>query len=241
MKYFPALSSGLLVKRYKRFLADIESPAGEFMTIHCPNTGSMKNCTEPNSEVWYSTSANLKRKYAHTWELTRNAKGHYIGIHSAKANQIVLEAIQANKVPELQGYADTRTEVKYGNENSRIDLLLTGNRSKDAKDCYVEVKSVTLLEQSGRGYFPDAVSTRGTKHLRELIDVVANGDRAVLFFCVQHSGITSVEPAVHIDSEYASTIRMAVDAGVEVLAYKCRMSPKSISISKPVPFRLPDS
>ena len=153
----------------------------------------------------------------------------------------MLEAIQANKVPELHSCAGTRTEVNYGNENSRIDLLLTGNRSKDAKDCYVEVKSVTLLEQSGRGYFPDAVSTRGTKHLRELIDVVANGDRAVLFFCVQHSGITSVEPAVHIDPEYASTIRMAVDAGVEVLAYKCRMSPKSISISKPVPFRLPES
>ena len=241
MKYTPALASGRLVKRYKRFLADIESPVGELMTIHCPNTGSMKNCTEPNSEVWYSTSDNPKRKYAHTWELAKTARGHYIGIHSAKANQLVLEAIHANKVPELQGYVDIRTEVKYGNENSRIDLLLTGDTSKDSKDCYVEVKSVTLLEASGRGFFPDAVSSRGTKHLRELIEVVANGGRAVLFFCVQHSGINTVEPAGHIDPEYTSTIKMAVEAGVEVLAYKCRMSPQSISISKSIAFRLPES
>lgn len=238
MKYSPTLQSGRLIRRYKRFLTDIETSSGELTTIHCPNTGSMKNCTEPNSEIWYSTSSNPKRKYAHTWELAKTPRGHYIGIHSAKANQLVLEAIQGNKVSELQGYSDIRTEVKYGNENSRIDLMLTGRGSLDARDCYVEVKSVTLLEQSGRGYFPDAVSTRGTKHLRELIEVVANGDRAVLLFCVQHSGIKTVEPAGHIDPEYTKTIKLAVEAGVEVLAYKCRMSSKSISMSKPIPFRL---
>jgi sugar fermentation stimulation protein A len=237
LKYRPDLNKAILLRRYKRFLADIELPGGARTTIHCPNTGSMKNCAEPGSEVFYSTSENPKRKYAHTWELARTAGGHYIGINSVKANQLVREAIEASVIPELAGYSGLKTEVKYGDENSRIDLLLT----QDSHLCYVEVKSVTLLESpvyKGAGFFPDAVSERGLKHLRELVQVVRQGHRAVLFFCVQHSGIRSVQPAGHIDPAYSEALEDAFVSGVEILAYKCRMSARSNRIFRSVPVEL---
>ena len=224
-----------MLKRHKRFLADIELPSGEVTTIHCPNTGSMKNCAEPGSEVWYSTSDNVKRKYPNTWELARTPRGHYIGINTNKANQIVRGAIENGIVGELAGYGDIRTEVKYGDENSRIDILLS---SKDRVDCYVEVKSVTLLESpisKGCGFFPDAVTDRGRKHLRELAGMVRAGHRAVLMFCVQHSGIRTVQPSRHIDPDYADALQDAVKMGVEVFAYKCKMSPRGNRLLKNLP------
>lgn len=234
MRFTPALMQGKLLRRYKRFLADIALADGTEITIHCPNTGSMRNCLFPGEPVWFSTSANPKRKYAHTWELMGTPEDGLIGIHSGNANALVEEAIKQGIISELSGYDSLRREVKYGDENSRIDLLLEGAQ-KPA--CYIEVKSCTLLEGE-QGYFPDAVSLRGQKHLRELIQMVNLGHRAVLLFVVQHTQIHSVAPAEHIDPEYAKLLKMAALAGVEVLAYRCEISPTEIHLAQACPVRV---
>ena len=224
-----------LIKRYKRFLADVRLDNDEIITVHCPNTGSMKNCVEENAEIWLSDSDNPKRKYRYTWEYLRTSRGHHIGVNAGKANQLVQSAIQDDLVEPLAGYDTIRPEVKYGDENSRIDLLLQDSKRQD---CYVEVKSVTLLEDppsSGIGYFPDAVSERGAKHLRELIKMSQADARSVLFFCVQHTGIQEVRPADHIDREYGKLLREALDSGVEVLAYKVRKSNKGFRLWRDLP------
>ncbi|QDE32506.1 DNA/RNA nuclease SfsA [Shewanella polaris] len=227
MQFTPKLESGVLIKRYKRFLADIELLNGQEITIHCPNTGSMKNCLFPGEKVWFSTSDNPKRKYAHTWELMQTDQQQLIGINTGRANALAEEAINRQVIPELLGYDSLKREVKYGNENSRIDILLT---SQNQPDCYIEVKSCTLLEQQ-MGYFPDAVTTRGQKHLRELMHMAELGHRAVLLFVVQHSGINCVKPARHIDPQYADLLQQAVLEGVEVLAYKTDLSPLESQIT----------
>lgn len=218
MKFEKSLQSGTLIKRYKRFLADIKTSDG-LITIHCPNTGSMKGCAEPGNEVWFWDSGNPKRKYACSWELVKNPQGHMIGINTGRANALVKEAI-INKVLTNLDYDEIKTEVAYGEEKSRIDILLTHNN----KNTWIEVKNTTLLavDEKGKnqGYFPDSVTTRGTKHLRELMQQVKNGDRAVLVFCVQHTGIKTVKPAAHIDKAYADTLKQAYDAGVEIIAAK---------------------
>lgn len=232
MKFDPPLQRALLLRRYKRFLADIETPSGETFTIHCPNTGSMKNCWAENSPCWYSDSGNPKRKYRHTLEVTTTPEGALAGVNTARANALVEEAIAVGLVSELQGYETLRREVRYGDENSRIDLLLSG----PSGDCYVEVKNVTLAEGS-RGLFPDAVSSRGAKHLRELQKLAESGVRAVLFYCVQHSGIETVEAAREIDPTYADTLDRALAAGVEVIAYRARIGAGEIALREAIPFR----
>ncbi|MDG1772573.1 MAG: DNA/RNA nuclease SfsA [Oceanicoccus sp.] len=226
-----SLVKARLIKRYKRFLADVILESGEQVTVHCPNTGAMTGCAEPGSKVWLSTSDNPKRKYSNTWELVQTPENYMACIHSAKANDLVKEAIEAGVIKELQGYDSIRTEVKYGKEKSRIDLLL----ERDAQQCYIEVKSVTLLLDGSLGVFPDAVSDRGRKHLRELIEMVQQGHRAVLFFCVQHTGIKRVAPADAIDQKYGDTFREAIAAGVEVLAYQADISPDLICLHRPLP------
>lgn len=233
------LGKGTLIRRYKRFLADVQLEDGSVITIHCPNTGSMKNCGCPGDEVWFSTSGNKKRKYAHTWELVRTRAGHYIGINTSRANRLVEVALRNDLVPELAGYASLTREVGYGAEGSRIDFLLRGHER--LPDCFVEVKSVTLLEapvSRGRGCFPDAVSERGTRHLRELIKVASGDARAVLLYCVQHSGIQEVRPADHIDPVYGETLREASAMGVEIVAWKTRMSRHGCGLWRPVPVKL---
>ncbi|WP_323845258.1 DNA/RNA nuclease SfsA [Microbulbifer magnicolonia] len=232
MKLHPPLQQATLLRRYKRFLADIETPAGEVFTIHCPNTGSMKNCWAENTPCWYSDSGNPKRKYRHTLEVTTTPEGALAGVNTGRANALVEEAIASGVVAELQGYETLRREVRYGSENSRIDLLLSGS----AGDCYVEVKNVTLAE-GDRGYFPDAVSSRGAKHLRELQQLAQTGVRAVLFYCVQHTGIETVQAARDIDPAYAAALDAATAAGVEVLAYRAEISTEEIALRKPIPFR----
>jgi len=224
-----------LIKRYKRFLADVRLDNDEVITVHCPNTGSMKNCVEENAEIWLSDSYNPKRKYRYTWEYLMTSRGHHIGVNAGKANQLVQSAIRDDLVESLAGYETIRPEVKYGDENSRIDLLLQDGKRQD---CYVEVKSVTLLEDPpsrGIGYFPDAVSQRGAKHIRELIKMSKSDARSVLFFCVQHTGIQEVRPADHIDREYGKLLREALDNGVEVLAYKVRKSNKGFRLWRDLP------
>ena len=182
MKFTPPLKKATLIKRYKRFLADIILADGSETTIHVANTGAMTGCAEPNDSVWYSTSTNTKRKYPLSWELTQTKNNHFICVNTIKANNLVEEAINNLIIPELNGYAKLKREVKYGDENSRIDIHLSGHHN-GLPNAYVEVKSVTLLTDK-QGYFPDAVTTRGQKHLRELIAIANSGQRAVLFFAV---------------------------------------------------------
>ena len=240
MKYNQPLAPARLVRRYKRFMADVELPDGSQITLHCPNTGSMKNCLHPGYRVWYSDSKNPKRKYPCTWEqaeipLTFDGKEHLTlaGLNTGRANQLVEELLIEGKVTQLADYQSIRREVRYGEENSRIDLLL---QAQGLPDCYVEVKSVTLAMGDGLGLFPDAVTSRGTKHLRELTQVVSNGAKAVLFFCVQHTGIDRVSVAKMIDPNYSKALEQAMAAGVEILAWGAQMSPQSIALERPLPF-----
>ncbi|MBA5762180.1 DNA/RNA nuclease SfsA [Vibrio sp. 404] len=235
MKFEPCLQSATLIKRYKRFLADITLADGSERTIHCANTGAMTGCAEPGNTVWFSTSDNPKRKYPNSWELSETKAGHQICINTARANQLAVEGIEQGIIQELLGYQELRTEVKYGNENSRIDVLLN-DPNKAA--CYIEVKSVTLLDQDkqGQGYFPDAVTTRGQKHLRELAEMVKNGHRSVLLFIVLHSGIEKVSPAHHIDAEYSQLLKIAIEQGVEILCYRAQISQREIKLAKAVDF-----
>jgi len=214
------LQEGVLLKRYKRFLADITTQAGESITIHCPNTGSMKNCQEPGSRIWYSDSENPNRKYACTWELVEVDNKHIVGINTGLANKLVHEAITSNRIIELTTYESIRTEVAYGEQKSRIDLLLEGTAKDPDALCYVEVKNVSLGLGDGLGSFPDAVTTRGQKHLQELLHMHSLGHRAVLLFCVQHSGIRRIIPADNIDPEYGRLLREVASKGVEVIGYR---------------------
>lgn len=228
-----------LLRRYKRFLADLRLPDGREITVHCPNTGSMKNCVVEDSPCWYSLSESKTRKYPQTLELVTTPGGHIAGINTARANLLVESALHKGAIVELAGYGMQRREQVYGNEKSRIDFLLE-DRPDDARRCYLEVKNVTLMEAEGQGFFPDAVSDRGSKHLRELMGVVQQGQRGVLLFCVQHTGITQVSPADHIDPVYGRTLREAMAAGVEVLAYGATINPglNLIELGQPLPLVL---
>tara|TARA_B110000438_G_scaffold292210_1_gene330226 strand:+ start:3916 stop:4626 length:711 start_codon:yes stop_codon:yes gene_type:complete len=210
------LKKATLIKRYKRFLADITLEDDSDCTIHVANTGAMSGCAIPNDIVWYSTSDNLKRKYPFSWELTQTQNNDFICVNTIRANQLAEKAILNGTISELQGFETLNREVKYGEENSKIDFHLT---NKNGFETFIEVKSVTLLEDN-QGYFPDAVTLRGQKHLRELIAVAAKGHRAVLLFAVLHSGINDVKPAEHIDLKYTKLLREASQQGVEIIAYK---------------------
>ncbi len=233
----PDLQRACLIRRYQRFLADVQLADGQVVTLHCPNTGRMTGCAEPGWGVWFSISANPARKYARTWELSESAAGHLIGVNTSRANTLVAQAIQAGVIRELQGYARLRQEVRYGDERSRIDLLL---EQGPVADCYIEVKSVTLLgdvarpelARDGVGFFPDAPSERACKHLRELIRMRQAGFRAVILFCVQHTGIQLVRPASHIDPEYGALLQEAAAAGVELLAYGADITPRQMVLTR---------
>lgn len=232
MKLSPSLLFGKFQSRYKRFFSDVTNTDGQLLTIHCPNTGSMKNCLVEDSDCWYSLSNNSKRKLPGTLELVTNKFGNLAGINTNRANHLVKEAIEANLIPELAGYERLRTEVKYGEENSRIDLLLEDSKKGQ---CYVEVKSVTLEESEGVVMFPDAVTARGTKHLRELTNVVQQGQRAMLFFCVQVNQAKKMEVADKIDPKYAQALIEALIAGVEVIAWRANLSDTEIVLECPIP------
>lgn len=209
-----------LIKRYKRFLTDIALPDTTETTIHCANTGAMNGCGQAGDTIWYSTSSNLKRKYPFSWEVVQDQHNNLICVNTLRANQLVEEALLHGVIKEVNNFDKLKREVKYGTENSKIDFFTS---SENTPDTFIEVKSVTLLEQS-QGYFPDTVTTRGQKHLRELITMVNEGHRAILLFAVLHSGINNVRAARHIDPTYANLLREAHEAGVEIIAYKVEFS-----------------
>ena len=228
----PPLLPGRLIKRYKRFLADIELEDGSLVTAHCPNSGSMQGCNLPGSPVMLSLSPNPNRKLAHTWELVQ-VNGYWVGLNTMLPNRLAEEAILDGTIAELQGYARLRREVHYGSERSRIDLLLEGEQGR----CFVEVKNVTLVED-GLALFPDAVTERGQKHLRELMEVVRNGDRGVILFTVQRGDGAAVAPADAIDPVYGRLLRQAVAQGVEALAYRAQVTPEQIRLTERLAVRL---
>lgn len=234
MKFSPPLISGTLLRRYKRFLLDVELAGGDIVTAHTANTGAMTGCSEPGSRIWLSRSPNPKRKYPLSWELVEVAPEVICGINTQLSNALVREAIEAGQVAELTGYSRIRSEVAYGNESSRIDLLLEADDPADLQACYVEVKNVTLVED-GIAYFPDAVSTRGSKHLRELMAMAQEGFRAVIFYCVQRADCRELRPADAIDAIYGQTLRQALDAGVEALAYKAEVAIDGIELVESLP------
>tara|TARA_R100000005_G_scaffold96642_1_gene85443 strand:- start:1041 stop:1769 length:729 start_codon:yes stop_codon:yes gene_type:complete len=230
MEFPTPLEKGTLIKRYKRFLADVEMADGRTLTAHVANSGSMMGLKEPGMTVWLSRSDNTKRKLPYSWELVE-IEDAFVGINTSHPNGIVAEAIAAGDVPELAGYDSLRREVKYG-ENSRIDILLSGD---NRPDCYVEVKNVTLARTAAEAEFPDAVTVRGTKHLRELASMVENGQRAAMFYLIQRTDCRSFRLAADIDPDYEAAFATARAAGVEILCYDCHITTNGISLGSPVP------
>ena len=231
MKFERKLIPGILIQRYKRFLADVKLDSGETVTAHCPNSGSMKSCKEPGWKVLLSQSDNPKRKLKYTWEMVHNEKC-WIGINTHLANKLAVEAIYNGTIAELQGYESLRTEVKYG-QNSRIDILLASGEKK----CYVEVKNVTLVED-GFYKFPDAVTTRGQKHLRELQEMMRQGHRAVMLYVIQRNDGGIFKPAAEIDPVYSRSLQEAYANGVEILPCLANVSEDEIYLQKIIPFEL---
>jgi len=232
---FPApLLPATLVKRYKRFLADVVLPSGETMTVHCANPGSMIGLAAPGARVWLSKSANPKRKLAHSWELIEVDFGtgaELVGINTAHPNSLAAEAIAAGAIAELAGYGTVRREVKYG-RNSRVDFLL---EHASRPPCYVEIKNVHLMRQPGLAEFPDAVTKRGAKHLGELADMVEQGHRAVMLFLIQIGSARRFVLARDIDPGYGKAFDRARAAGVEAVAYRCGITRDGIEVVEPVP------
>lgn len=225
IKFSHPLIKATLVKRYKRFLADIILENGEEVTCHCPNTGSMKSCGAQGDTIYVLPSSDPKRKLKYTWEYTQT-KGGFIGINTQRPNRIVEDAIVNNIIPELQGYSTIKREQKYGN-NSKIDLLL---EAKGKTSCYVEIKNVTLLEDNTL-LFPDAITVRGQKHLKELISIKERGYRAVMFYLINRPDGKNFRPAEEIDPEYAKLFEKAKDAGVEIFEYRAKSTLSGMSIA----------
>ncbi len=223
------LLRGTLIKRYKRFLTDVTLDTGEIVTATCPNTGSMMGLLDPGNPVWLSVSDSPTRKYKHTWEMVEalNAGGGKarVGLNTGLPNKLVEEAITAGRIPELAGYGTLKREQKYG-KNSRIDLLLSDD---DKPSCYVEVKNVTLSRTAGLAEFPDAVTSRGAKHLDELADMVRDGHRAVMVYLIQRSDAECFSLARDIDPFYFETWTKATKSGVESIAMACTMGDDAIS------------
>ncbi len=241
MRFPEPLVHGRLVRRYKRFLCDVELDGGEIVTAHCPNPGSMLGgLAEPGLEVWLAPNHSPTAKLRWRWELLKR-DGHLIGINTNQPNGIVAEAIAAGRIPELAGYDGLRREVKYG-QNSRIDILLEADGRPPA---YVEIKNVHLRRTDGphpdAAEFPDSVTKRGAKHLEELADMVAGGARAVMVYLVQRADCTHFRIADDVDPGYADGLARALTKGVEALCYDCALSVDGIELAEPLPIVPPQA
>jgi sugar fermentation stimulation protein A len=231
LKWDQPLTEAILLKRYKRFLADIKHD-DTYFTVHVPNTGSMTSCWEPNWKCALSKSDNPSRKIPHTLELIHNGDT-WIGVNTANANKLVHQWLKKNLIPELSGYSLIQSEKKIG--DSRIDFYLEGHA--DLPPCYVEVKNVTL-KLEGVAQFPDAVSVRGQKHLKELMELKKAGIRAAMFYVVQREDVQSMKPAHSIDKRYGELLKEAHAAGVEIFVYQCSMNINEIGFGRSLPFCL---
>lgn len=223
---WPELIPGKLLKRYKRFLADVKLETGEIVTAHCPNTGSMKGCCEPGRPVYLSLHDNPNRKYKYTWELIAMPTS-LVGVNTLVPNRLVYKAIAQKRIPELSEYDIIQREVKIS-AHSRIDLMLTG---RNGDHCYVEIKNCTLVTE-GIAQFPDAVTTRGLKHITDLEKLVDDGHRCMMFYFIQRMDAQVFRPADHIDPQYGRGLRQAVKNGIEVLAYDVRIDMQDIELNQ---------
>ena len=230
MLFEKPLQQGTLLRRYKRFLADVRLESGRRITMHCPNTGAMLGCSQPGSTVYYSQSGRETRKYPHTLELVESGDGQLVCVNTSVANKVVGEALRDCSIDSLKKYKRWQPEIRIPDENGRFDFGV------DA-EVYVEVKSVTYLH-GNRGLFPDAKSDRATKHVHALGRQVATGLRGVLFFCVPHTGIEHVGIAKDIDPVYFDSVTKGVAEGMEVLAYRCSVSSEGVSLDYQIPFTL---
>lgn len=231
MRFQTPLLPAVLLRRYKRFLADARLEDGTEITAHCANPGSMMGLKEPGMRIWLEPNDDPRKKLNYGWRLVDHENGHFTGVDTSVPNRALRAALMAHQIPELADYPMVRPEVKYG-QNSRIDFLLTG----DGPDLYLEVKSVTLSRQAGVAEFPDSVTARGAKHLAELQQMKAEGHRAMMLYLVQRTDAEHVTLAEDIDPTYAAAFDAAHAAGVEVLAYDCKISPEEITINQPLPF-----
>lgn len=227
---WPPLLKGTLLRRYKRFIADVKLQNGHVVAVHCPNSGSMEACSEPGRPVYLSRHHdNPKRRLKYTWEII-DMPSSLVGVNTLVPNKLAKQAIQENLVPALAGYHHIRSEVKYGTR-SRVDLLLERNGNR----CFVEIKNCTLVS-GGTACFPDAVTARGLKHLVELQEQIRRGHRAVMFYLVQRMDAHVFRPADHIDPVYGRELRRALQNGVEILVYDVKLDLKGISLNQSLPF-----
>ncbi len=236
MKFPSPLVRGRLVKRYKRFLADVVLDGGETITASCPNTGSMRGLCQPGATVWLSQSDSPTRKYRHTWELVEDDAGRglgLVGINTHRPNKIVTQAIEDKRIRTLTGYGSLKCEQKYG-KSSRIDILLEDDKKGIA---FVEIKNVHLMRKPGLAEFPDSVTTRGAKHLDELGDMVEQGHRAVMIYLIQREDATRFTLAGDIDPDYATAFARAMSRGVEAFAYRCAISTDEVRVARSVPIK----
>lgn len=231
LRYPPPMLAGKLLRRYKRFLVDVELASGKIVTAHCPNSGSMLGCSTPGAEVFLSQATNPRRKLKYTWELVRVGPT-WVGVNTMRTNRIVAEALQAKQVPDLAGFTEISSEVPFG-RRSRVDFLLRGAE----QDLYLEVKSVTLAAD-GVACFPDAVTERGRRHLEELMEMCAAGHRAAMLFLIQREDANLFRPAEHIDPNYAEKLRAAHAAGVKILVYDTMITPEDIRLRRKVQWTL---
>ncbi len=227
MQFPKPLVYGVLIKRYKRFLADVRLDNGVDITVHCPNPGAMMGITTPGLRVALSKSANLSRKLAYSWEMVE-LNNIWIGVNTSNPNRIVGEALSLNSIAELSGYKHFKPEVKYG-QNSRIDFLLSDGTTDL---CLVEVKNVHLIRNDSLAEFPDCVTARGAKHQLELAEQVKNGIRSVILYVVQRGDVESFKVAEDLDPAYAKASKMATSAGVETFAYSCNMEESGITLKQ---------
>lgn len=236
MRFNPPLIAGTLLKRYKRFLADVELASGERITAHCANTGAMTGLKEPGIRVLLSKSTNPKRKLAYSWELAEskdNSGNCWVGVHTGRTNLLVREALEKQQIPQLQGFDTLKQEITL-EDRTRLDFRIT---YPDNSHCYLEVKSVTL-RQGDAARFPDAVSTRAKRHLEALQKKVAQGDRGMILFVVERPDCRYFEPAAEIDPDYTTALKKAVQSGVKILAWFCQTQPDEIILHSPLPLEL---
>jgi sugar fermentation stimulation protein A len=229
VRFEQQLIEGTLVRRYKRFLADVRLTNGDEVTVHCANPGSMMGCSDPGSKVLISENEDPRRKLKHQLEIIYAGRTP-VGIHTGRPAGVVSEAIEKGKIEELAGYATMRRDVRFGRDN-RIDLLLEGN---GLRSCYIEVENVTLARDSV-AFYPDAINERGPQRMSDLTDIVREGNRAMIMFVAQRSDVQSFRPADHIDAEFGQALRDAVARGVEPVCYRAKVTRRGIELDLRLP------
>jgi len=235
IRFGTALQEGRLLRRYQRFLADVQLPDGKKVTAHCPNTGAMLGCQAPDSRVWLSHAARAGRRCPFTWELVEVEAGTLVGVHTGRTNQLAAAAVKAGMLEELRDYPEVRAEVRIQAAGVRFDFMLSG---PGLPDYYLEVKNVTAAVTARRALFPDAVSERAARHARELAVLRRAGARAGVLFCAQRADVDVVEPADQIDPGYGRALRAAAADGVDVMAVGATVTPEGIWLDRRIPVDL---